>query len=72
MGPVIPTEVVERVIDNLWDDVSTLHNFSLTCRDLAPRSRYHILSKIRIVGQGQLNSVLNLLNANPDIPSLVR
>ncbi|TBU41763.1 hypothetical protein BD309DRAFT_824625, partial [Dichomitus squalens] len=70
--PMIPTEVVEYVIDDLWDDIYTLHSFSLTCRDLVPRSRCYIFSDVRIVGQGQLNSFLNLLTASTAIPSLVR
>ena len=72
MDPIFPTEIIENVIDHLFDDVYTLRSFSLTCRDLLHRSRYHIFGEIRLLGQGQLNSFLDLLDATPDIRSLVR
>ena len=72
MDPIFPTEIIENVIDHFFDDVYTLRSFSLTCRDLLHRSRYHIFGEIRLLGQGQLNSFLDLLNATPSIRSLVR
>ena len=72
MDPIFPTEIIENVIDHFFDDVKTLRSFSLTCRDLLHRSRYHIFGEIRLLGQGQLNSFFDLLDDTPNIRSLVR
>ncbi|TBU40573.1 hypothetical protein BD309DRAFT_818689, partial [Dichomitus squalens] len=38
MSLVLPWEVLKRIIDYTYDDFTLLRSFSLTCRDLRPRS----------------------------------
>ena len=71
-GSTLPIDVQETVIDESADDVDTLRQCALTCRDWLPRSRFHLLSAICISTQEDIYSFCDYLDAHPERRSLVR
>ncbi|KAL6305980.1 hypothetical protein BKA93DRAFT_730135, partial [Sparassis latifolia] len=59
MLSVLPNELIDRIIDFLWNDRKALHNCALACRLFLPSSRYHLFSHIRVTSRAGLGSVLN-------------
>ncbi|KAH9949194.1 hypothetical protein B0H21DRAFT_730066 [Amylocystis lapponica] len=82
--PVFPTEVFERIIDyssqivvGLWwydtaPDYRTLRACALTCSAWLPRSRYNLLSTVRLTTKSQLMTLAQCLSATPHFCHLVR
>ena len=67
MLPSLAWEVLERIIDHLQDEVKALRCCALTCRQLRPRARFHLLVHIHIhqpiSSRALLNcSMLNLVS----------
>ncbi|KAJ6548121.1 hypothetical protein DFH09DRAFT_1169827 [Mycena vulgaris] len=48
MQPRIPSETNDIIIDHLHDDVSTLRQCSLVCKDWLPAVRFHIFSVVHL------------------------
>ena len=71
-GPRIPSELAEVIIDNLNKHVRSLRACALTCRAWHPRSRYHILSSIRIESREHLASICEYFTSHPQMTELVR
>ncbi|OCH91127.1 hypothetical protein OBBRIDRAFT_550442 [Obba rivulosa] len=46
--PRLPPELTDIVIDHLADNISALHNCSMTCKSWIPRTRTHIFKEIRL------------------------
>ncbi|TBU33301.1 hypothetical protein BD311DRAFT_622852, partial [Dichomitus squalens] len=74
MHPSLPMEVLERVIDYCSGIPYTLCNLTLTCRQLLPRSRYHLFASIMIKGADleRLYSFCDVLNAQPKLRLFIR
>ena len=71
--PRIPLELVERVIDSLHYNVPALHQFAIVCRDLLPRSRYHLFYAIRFQPtQEDAYSLCDFLDANPLLHAIIQ
>ncbi|TBU23211.1 hypothetical protein BD311DRAFT_810932 [Dichomitus squalens] len=67
-----PIEIEEHFIDALSDDFRSLRICSLTCQSWLPRSRLHLLRRIRIQTRTALDSVLEFLERHPHTRSLIR
>ena len=72
MSPVLPWEVIERVIDQSCDDPSTLHNVSLTCRQLRPRSISHMFRHFDLKTRDHVFSLCEYLLRKSHLRQLVR
>ena len=74
MHPLLPVEILEKVVDYCSGIPYTLCNLSLTCRQLLPRTRYHLFASIMIKGADlqRLYSFCDALNAHPKLGSLIR
>ena len=51
MFDLLPSELVDTVIDNLADDVASLKACTLVCGTWINRSRYHLFSTLRVGGR---------------------
>ena len=70
-GMKFPVEIVEAVVDH--SDTSVLRQFALTCRDLIPRSRYHLFSGIQFqAAQQDVESLCRFLDNNRLLADIVR
>ncbi|PIL33090.1 hypothetical protein GSI_04539 [Ganoderma sinense ZZ0214-1] len=67
-----PTEVLEAIIDQASDNTETLHQLSLTCTTLLPRSRIRLFAGIVIRTVEQLESSRKFLDSHPWLAPLVR
>ena len=70
-SPLLPWEVIERVIGLSGDDFKTLHNFSLTCRDLRPRALCLLVADVHFEDRDQIFDFCDFLQANPHLKSFV-
>ena len=70
-SPLLPWEVIERVIGHSGDDFKTLLNFSLTCRDLRPRALCLLVADVRFKRRDQIFDFCDFLRANPHLKPLV-
>lgn len=65
-------EIIDAIIDHLYDDATSLHACSLTCKQLLLSSRYHIFVHIT-VAPFSIENFLELLESTPfDTGSLVK
>ncbi|KAF9030861.1 hypothetical protein BDZ89DRAFT_647269 [Hymenopellis radicata] len=71
-GAPLPQELVDELVDYFIDDYPQLRYFLATCTSFANRARYHIYRAIRIVTLCNLTGFLELCQAVPEIPLLVR
>ena len=72
MAPVLPWEVIERVVDQSCDDSGTLRNFSLTCRQLRPRSISYIFCHFDLKTRDKVFAICEYLLRKPHLRPLVR
>ncbi|KAF5386064.1 hypothetical protein D9615_002700 [Tricholomella constricta] len=77
--PRLPQELVDHIIDHLYDDPLTLTSCSLVCRQWLPTSRLHLFSKISlkvtpaVASPSELCKRLHrLLTTSPSIISCIR
>lgn len=59
----IPTELIERILDHLYDDVRTLKACTLVCRAWFTRSRYHLFAHVQL-GSPRIDEFLHCFDAN--------
>ena len=69
--PRLPWEVIERVIDQSSGHSATLRSFSLTCRQLRPRSRCMLFSRVEFKNKDQVFAFVDFLQGNPHIKPFV-
>ncbi|OCH89027.1 hypothetical protein OBBRIDRAFT_694338, partial [Obba rivulosa] len=62
MSPEIPIELHEYIIDFLWDDLSTLRNCALVCRDWRPTCRYHLEAFIRVHDHAEIDALYSQIS----------
>ena len=70
-SPLLPWEVIERVIGHSGDDFQTLLNFSLTCRDLRPRTLCLLVAEVYFKDRDQIFDFCDFLQVNPHLKTLV-
>ncbi|KAM5540189.1 hypothetical protein V8D89_006008 [Ganoderma adspersum] len=71
-SPSLPWEVLERIIGHCGDPPKTLHNFSLTCRDLRPRALCLLVADVVFKGRRPIFDFCDFLQANPHLRPFVR
>ena len=71
-SPSLPWEVIEVVIDHSADSIATLHSFTLTCRDLCPRSTILLLCRVKLKNRNQLFDLCAVLQTKPYLQPCVR
>ena len=72
ISPVLPWEVIERVIDHSAGCTATLCSFALSCHQLHPRSSLLLFSDVRLISRKQLFTFCDILQAQPELQPLVR
>ena len=72
--PDFPIEIIERIIDDLENDIAALTAVSETCHALLPICRKHLFRCIDLSPRGPLSlkNLSQLLRYNPDIGLYVR
>ena len=67
----LPWEVIERVI-SYSDDVETLRSFSLTCRQLRPRSTCSLMAHVQLWDRDNIFEFCEYLHVHSHLRPLVR
>jgi len=67
MSPELPQELVDQIIDHLWDDPLSLRACSLSCSAWLPSSRTHIFREVKLDGAVACLRFEELLQASSDI-----
>ncbi|KAG6902510.1 hypothetical protein C0995_015702 [Termitomyces sp. Mi166 len=76
--PRLPQELVDHIIDHLYDDFTTLNSCSLVCHAWRPTSLLHIFSKLSLkvistVSPSELcRRLYRLLSSSPSVCSYIR
>ena len=70
--PLLPWEVLERIIGHSGDHPQTLRNFSLTCRDLRPRALCLLVADVCLNNRGKTFDFCDFLQASPHLKPFVR
>ncbi|KAL6298827.1 hypothetical protein BKA93DRAFT_743426, partial [Sparassis latifolia] len=60
----LPGELIDRVMDFLWDDQLALYSCALTCRAFYPASQYHLRGNILIESRWSSNRLIQALRSN--------
>ncbi|KAH8101375.1 hypothetical protein BXZ70DRAFT_88828 [Cristinia sonorae] len=71
----MPLELVDIIIDYLYDDIESLSACSLVARDWRPSTRYHLFRDLRISGDNIFSgydSFLHFLDKSPAICPFIR
>ena len=79
-SPLLPWEVIERVISHSAGDLGRLYdensesilNFSLTCRDLRPRSLCFLVADVVLHSREHIFDFCDFLRAKPHLKTFVR
>ncbi|TBU21881.1 WD40-repeat-containing domain protein [Dichomitus squalens] len=73
-SPRLPWEVIESIISYSGDHRTTLHSFSLTCRDLRPGSLCLMFAEVRheFKETAEILAFRDFLNTSPHLRPLVR
>ncbi|KAM5543192.1 hypothetical protein V8D89_003066 [Ganoderma adspersum] len=69
---LLPWELIERIIGHSCDNPHTICNFSLTCRELNPRSLCLLVAEPRLYRREKLFQFCAFLAAKPHFKPLVR
>ena len=72
MSLALPWEVIERTISHCSDSVAAPYSFTLTCRDLNPRSIILLLARVKFKNREQIFSLCDFLRAKPHLQPAVR
>ncbi|KAI0925583.1 hypothetical protein AcW1_007989 [Taiwanofungus camphoratus] len=72
MIPAFPQELIDQIIDYLWDDPQSLQSCSLCCRSWLPASGIHLFGDKNLFGCQDFLRFEQLLQKLPDIASCVR
>ena len=71
--PLLPWEVVERIIEYASDDLELLRSFSLTCRQLRPRSFSLIVARYIFLGsRDRVSGFYDFLLENAELRSSIQ
>ena len=71
-SPRLPWEVIERVIDRSGDDPKSLCSLSLTCRQLHPRSRRLLFTRLDFKSRDRVFAFVDFIQDNPHLKRSVR
>ena len=68
---LLPAELIDQVIDHLYDDIPSLQACCLTSRGFLPGARFHIFHDVLLSGPDRANAFVKLLEGSPHISSFV-
>ncbi|TBU38019.1 hypothetical protein BD309DRAFT_931434 [Dichomitus squalens] len=68
----LPVEVIESVVDCCSEDTYTILAFTLTCRDLHPRSIRVLFTEVRLRNRDRLFALCDVLKARPERQPMVQ
>ena len=69
---LLPWEVIERVIENAGDDLTLLRSFSLTCRQLRPRSFSLMIAQfVFLNSRDRASNFCDFLSENTELQPLI-
>ncbi|KAI1785763.1 hypothetical protein LXA43DRAFT_953360 [Ganoderma leucocontextum] len=71
-SPRLPWEVIENVIGHSGDRPNLLASFSLTCRQLLPRSRCIMFTRVTLKSRDQVFAFVDFLEDNPHLKPFVQ
>ncbi|TBU44983.1 hypothetical protein BD309DRAFT_751744 [Dichomitus squalens] len=72
MSLVLPWEVLERIVDYAYDDSVLLRSFSLTCRQLRPRTLLFMMERCHFNAKDQVFAFCDFLRTRSEFTSLVQ
>ncbi|KAL6300225.1 hypothetical protein BKA93DRAFT_867912 [Sparassis latifolia] len=72
MSPRLPQELIDQVIDHLWDDRASLEACSTSCHAWLSSSRTHLFHTIELSTEHQCYHLNLLLEASPNIAGYVK
>ena len=79
LSPLLPWEVIERIIshscdtdDLLYQNSESIRNFSLTCRELRPRSLCFLVADAALSSRDKVFNFGDFLQAKPHLKPFVR
>ena len=64
LRPTLPWEVIERVIGHAYDDLDLLRSFSLTCRQLRPRSLWFMIKLAHLKNRNHVAAFCDFLGTD--------
>ncbi|EJF64777.1 hypothetical protein DICSQDRAFT_52376, partial [Dichomitus squalens LYAD-421 SS1] len=70
----LPGELVDRIIDHLYNDASSLKATSLVCKTWLPRSRFHLFQGVvcdMAPPTTSVSALVSLLYGCPDVAPYV-
>ncbi|KAH9936910.1 hypothetical protein B0H21DRAFT_59553 [Amylocystis lapponica] len=71
--PQLPPELLDRIIDFLYDDPAGLKACSITCRTCVPRTRFHLFHTTSLIGlRDDFTRFAQLLASSPALGLYVR
>ncbi|TBU61692.1 WD40-repeat-containing domain protein [Dichomitus squalens] len=70
-SPMLPWEVIERIVSHC-DDSQTLRSFTLSCRQLYPRSFCFLVARIDLMSRDDVFAFCEHIQANPHLGPLVQ
>ena len=70
-SPLLPWELIERVIGHSGGHRETLRRFSLTCHNLRPRALCLLVADVHFKSRDQIFDFCDFLQANPHLKTLV-
>ena len=68
----LPAELIDQVIDCLYDDIPSLQACCLTSREFLPGARFHIFHDVLLQGPDRANAFVEALKGSPHISSFVK
>ena len=72
VGPVLPAEITDIIIDHLHDQPHALSACSLTCSNWLPRSRLHRFRDVELMDTSKFSSFAALITGAPEIGDCVK
>ncbi|KAI1785780.1 WD40-repeat-containing domain protein, partial [Ganoderma leucocontextum] len=70
-SPLLPWEVIERIIGHFVGHPQTLCSFSLTCRQLRPRAFCLMMARVTLKSRTRTFAFVNFLRDNPHLKPFV-
>ena len=68
----LPPELVDQIIDHLWDNQKALLACSLTCRTWVPSSRLHLFRSVRVCSAADCTTLSALISSAPVITRCIQ
>ncbi|KAM5543198.1 hypothetical protein V8D89_003072 [Ganoderma adspersum] len=71
-SPILPWEIIERIIGHSSHNPKSIRNFSHTCRELRPRSLCLLVANVTLYSRNKIFDFCHFLQAKPHLTPFVR